>query len=268
MCRAYLQVTSANNECTIQPLERDVQMFTILRSDQRLHVQQGKQEVWHSFFKKSTGPFVGGFGLLVAFDELRIPPGVSTEPHINDEAEVVTYVFRGALSQEDTSGSSNVLHAGEFQRLSTGRFIRHKETSVSRSDWGHIFRISLRPAVVGVSRDHEQKRFTAAQRRNLMCIVASPDGRKGSLRIHQDALVFSAIFESGHHLIHPLETARNAWLHILCGEVTLNDTVLTPGDGVGVTDEPSVSLTVQEYSEMLLVDFGPVYEPPWSSKSS
>jgi len=242
-------------------------MITLLRSEQRLYVQRGRREVWHSFFTQNKGPLAGGFGFLVAFDELRLPPGVITDPHADDEAEVFTYVNRGALSQEDTAGNTNVIHAGEFQRMSTGRFVRHKETSVSRSDWVHMFRISLRPAVIGIGRDHEQERFTAAQRRNLMCIVASPDGRKGSLRVHQDALVFSAIFEPGHHLIHPLETGRSAWLHIVCGEVTLNDIVLTQGDGIGVTNETSVSLTVQEKAEMLLVDLGPVYEPPWAAKS-
>lgn len=241
-------------------------MIKILRNDQRLYVQHGRLKIWHSFFRQDIG--IPGFGALVAFDESRIPPGDSTESHTDDEAEIITYVYRGAISQEDTAGNSNVLHAGEFQRLSTGRFIRHKETSVSRSAWGHIYRISLRPAVIGVDCSHEQGRFTTSQRRNLMCIVASPDGRKGSLRIHQDALVFSAIFESGHHLIYPLETARSAWLHIVFGEVILNETVLTQGDGVGVIDEPSISLTVLENTEILLVDLGSVHKPPWISKSS
>ena len=170
-------------------------------------MKRGKQEVWHSFFAKDhPSSFAGGFGVLVAFDELRLPQGDSTEPHSDDEAEIITYVYRGALSHEDTAGNSGVIHAGEFQRMSTGLRIRHKETSVSRSDWVHVFRISLWPSEIGIERDHEQKRFTAAQRRNVLCVVASTDGRKESLRIHQDALVCSAILEPGHHIVHELET--------------------------------------------------------------
>ena len=232
-------------------------MVTVLRNGQRRHVQHGKREVWHSIFAQDhPGPLASGFSVLVAFDEWRLPPGDSTEPHSVDEAEMVTYLYRGALSQEDTAGYSGVIHAGEFQRMSTGHCIRHKQTNASRSDWAHVFRISLRPSEVGLDRAHEQKRFTAAQRRNELCVVASPDGRKGSLRIHQDALVCSIILDPGHHLVHELLPGRSAWLHILYGEATLNDIVLTQGDGVGITNEPSVSLTVQENTEMLLVDLG------------
>jgi redox-sensitive bicupin YhaK (pirin superfamily) len=242
-------------------------MITLLRNGRRRHVQRGKQEVWHSFFAEDRdhpGPVAGGFGFLVAFDELRLPPGDSTEPHSDDEAEILTYVYKGALSQEDTAGNSGVIHAGEFQRMSTGR-IRHKETSVSRSDWVHSFQISLRPSEIGIERNHEQKRFTAAQRRNLLCVVASPDGRKGSLRIYQDVLVYSAILEPGHHLA---ATGRTAWIHVVCGEATLDDIVLTQGDGCGVMNEPSVSLTVQENTEMLLIDLGPANLRPWKKTSS
>jgi len=233
-------------------------MISLRRNTNRRHVKRGKQEVWHSFFAEgSPGSFAGGFGFLIAFDELRLPPGDSTKPHFDDESEVVTYVYRGALSQEDTAGNSGVIHAGEFQRMSTGRCIRHKETSVSRSDWVHMFRISLLPSEIGIDRDHEQKRFTAAQRRNLLCVVASPDGRKGSLRIHQNVLVYSAVLDPGHHLVHELATGRSAWLHMVYGESTMDDIILTQGDGVGVSNVPSVSLTVQENTEILLVDLGP-----------
>ena len=233
-------------------------MNQLLRNSQRHHVRRGKQEVWHSLFAEDLpDPLASGFGFLVAFDELRLPPDETTEAHSDSEAEVLTYVYKGALSQEDTAGSSSVIHAGEFQRRSTGRCIRPKETSVSRSDWVHMFRIALRPSEIGTDREHEQKRFTEAQRHNLLCVVASPDGRKGSLRIHQDALVHSAILDPGHHLVYELATDRAAWLHAVYGEVRLNDVVLTTGDSVGVMNEHSISFTVQESTEILLVDLGP-----------
>jgi quercetin 2,3-dioxygenase len=121
----------------------------------------------------------------------------------------------------------------------------------------NFFRISLLPSEAGLGCAHQQKRFTAAQRNNLLRAVASPDGREGSLRIHQDAFVFSSRLDPGHHLVHELLPGRSAWLHVVFGEVKLNDVVLTQGDGVGVTIEPTVSLTAQENTEILLVDLGP-----------
>ncbi|HEY5626987.1 MAG TPA: pirin family protein, partial [Nitrospira sp.] len=183
--------------------------------------------------------------------------GGGSASYPTEEAEIVTYVYRGALAQEDSTGSSGVVHAGEFQRMNISRGIRHKETNASRTDWAHIFRISLRPSEVGLVRAHEQQRFAEAQRHNGLCVVASPDGRKGSLVISQDALVCSAVVDAGRHLIHELLPGRNAWLHLIYGEATLQDIVMTQGDGAGLTTERSVSLTAQENAEILLVDLGP-----------
>jgi redox-sensitive bicupin YhaK (pirin superfamily) len=231
-------------------------------------VQHGKHEEWHSFSVEDLpGSLDSGFGFLLAFDELQLQPGASTEPHCEDETEIITYVYKGALSQEDTEGNSGVIHTGEFQRMSTGRRIRHKETSVSRTNRVHLFRMTLQAAQVGLDRGHEQKRFTEVQRRNLLCVVVSPDRRKGSLRIHQDVLVCSAIIDPGHHLVHALAPGRTAWLHVVLGELTLNDIVLMQGDGVGATNERSISLTAQENTELLLVDLGPTNLRPWEKPS-
>jgi redox-sensitive bicupin YhaK (pirin superfamily) len=233
-------------------------MITLRKATERGHVKRGKQDTWLTFFHQDRpGPLADTFGALAALDEMRLPPGGGSWPHRLDEAEIVTYVCTGALAQEDSTGNSGVIHAGEFQFMTTGRGIRHKETNASRTDWTHIFRIVLRPSEVGLDCAHEQKRFTVAQRRNALCVVASRDGRKGSLRTHQDALIFSSILDPGHHLFHELLPGRSAWLHLVYGEATLNDIILTQGDGVGVTIEPSVSLTVHEKSEILLVDLGP-----------
>ena len=233
-------------------------MITQRRSTERRHVQRGKHDAWLTFYpQERPGPPTDDFGVLAALNEMRFPPGASTPPQPRDDAETITYVYKGALAHEDSTGSSGVIHAGEFQCMTTGRGVRHKETNASRTHWAHIFRISLYPSEVGLDCAHEQKRFTAAQRRNMLCVVASPDGRKGSLRIHQDALAYSSILDPGHHLVHELLSGRSAWLHIIYGEATLRDIVLTQGDGVGVTTEPSVSLTVHENTEILLVDLGP-----------
>lgn len=233
-------------------------MITLLRSSQRYHATLGQQEVWRSFVaQKPSGPLAHGIGFLFAFDELRLPPGQRTEPQGSSEVEFVTYVYRGALSQEDTTGYSGVLCAGEFQRVSAGGSVRHTETSVSESDWVHWFRMSLRPWQAGIDHGQEQQRFTAGQRHNVLCVVASPDRRKGSLKIHQDALIYSAMLEPGHHLVHELKSGRRAWLHIVHGEATMDDVVISRGDGVGVLNERAVALTVREPTEILMVDMGP-----------
>jgi len=237
-------------------------MITLRRNTERRHHQRGRDDVWLTFYpQQRAGPPADDFGALINLNEIRFAPGGGSAPHESEEAEVVTYVYRGTLAQEDSAGSSGVVHAGEFQRMTIGRRIRHKETNASRSEAAHIFRISLRPSQVGLECAHEQKRFAAAQRHNVLCVVVSPDGRKGSLRILQDALIYSSVLDPGHHLIHELLPGRSAWIHVICGKATVQDIILTQGDGVGVTIEPSVSLTAQENTEILLVDSGPAPGP-------
>jgi redox-sensitive bicupin YhaK (pirin superfamily) len=233
-------------------------MITLRRNTERRHIQHGNQDTWLTFFPQNQpAPLAEGFGFLAIFNEMRLPPDAGTASNPRDETEIITYVYAGALAQEDSTGSSGVIQAGEFEYMTTGCSIHHKERNASRNDWAHIFRIALRPSEIGLDCTHEQKRFTAAQRRNVLCAVASRDGRKGSLRIHQDACIYSSILNTGHHLFHELLPGRSAWLHIVNGEATLNDIVLTQGDSVGATNVPSVSLTVQEKTEILLVDLGP-----------
>jgi redox-sensitive bicupin YhaK (pirin superfamily) len=163
-------------------------------------------------------------------------------------------VREGALAYEDSNGRSVAIHAGEFQRMTPGRSIRCNETNASRTDWAHVFQIGFFPLQRVREPGHEQKRFSAAERRGLLCVVASPDARKGSLRVHLDARVYSALLDPGQHLIHELTPGRRAWLHVVDGEVTVAEGALTTGDGAAFTGELAVSITAREESEILLVD--------------
>jgi redox-sensitive bicupin YhaK (pirin superfamily) len=232
-------------------------MITLRRAMERHHDRHRKQDVWHTFYSADRADtLAGGFGALEVLDEDRLPPGADVPRHARRDAEIVTYVREGALAYDDSMGRSGVVHAGEFQRMTTGDGIRHSETNASRTDWAHVFQIWLRPSEVGLDFGQEQKRFSAAERRGTLRIVASPDARRGSLRIHQDALMYSAMLDPGQHVVHELSTGRSAWLHLVQGEVTLGDVVLTTGDGAGITAERAVSLTAREGTEVLLLDLG------------
>lgn len=230
-------------------------MITLRRHTERHHDQGRKRDVWQTFDARDRAdPLADGFGSLAGLDEIRISPRGGAAWRPRDEAETVTYVLLGTLAHEDSGGTSGMIRAGEFQRMTAGRGVRYKEVNLSRSDWAHVFRISLKTPERGLAPAHEQRRFTAAERRNVLCVVASPDGRDGSLCVHQDTFVYSSMVDPGHHLVHELLQARSAWLHIMHGEATLNDVVLTEGDGAGVTTEASLSLTAHESAEILLID--------------
>jgi redox-sensitive bicupin YhaK (pirin superfamily) len=233
-------------------------MMILRRNNERLHVQRGKQDIWLTFYHNERAQLVtDNFGALLTFNEILLPTGEMSAQVKGTGVETVSYVYRGVLAQQDSAGNSGVVSAGEFQHLIIGRGIRHKETNPSHTESTIIFRISLHPSEAGLDSVQEQMLFPAAQRHNLLCVVASPDGRKKSFRILQDAFVYSSILDPGRHLVHELLPGRSAWLHVIRGQAVMQEIILAEGDGVGVTIEPSVSITAQENAEIMLVDLGP-----------
>ena len=232
-------------------------MITLRRAAERHHDRNRKLETWLTFEPQDReGILSDGLGNIESVKESRLAPGARVPRASGRDAEILTYVCEGALAYENSLGSSGIVQAGEFQRVTAGRGLHRDRTNASRADWVHFFQIWLRPSEVDLDPGHDQKRFTSAQRRGGLCVVASPDARRGSLRIHQDALIYSALLDPGQHVVHELSQGRSAWIHLVQGEVTLGDLVLTTGDGAGVTAERAVSLTASEESEILLVDVG------------
>lgn len=207
-------------------------------------------------------PLANGFGALETLLERRLPPRTGHRLPIED-LEIITYVRDGALAYHDSMGHSGILNAGEFQRMTAGRAVRYNETNASPTNWAHAFQFCLRPAVVGLEPGHEQKRFSGAERRGMLCVVASPDGRRGSLQVHQDVVLYSAILHPGQHIIHELSPNRSAWLHVVQGQATLDAFTLETGDGAGFTAERAVSLTATEETEILLLELAQLLEAPF-----
>lgn len=230
-------------------------MITVRRAADRQHDKTRALETWLTFGPRDlTGILSDGLGNLEVLQESRLAPGARVPRASGHDAEIVTYVCEGALAYDNSLGASGIVQAGEFQRVTAGRGLHRNRTNASRTDWVHFFQIWIRPSEADLDPGHEQQRFTTALRRGGLCVVASLDGRKGSLHIHQDALIYSALLDPGQHVVHELPPGRSAWLHLVQGEVTVGDLVLSTGDGVGITAERALSLTASEGSEILLVD--------------
>lgn len=230
-------------------------MIRVRRADARRHDRRHQRDVWRTFDPRDrTNPVASGFGALELLDEDRLPPSAPIPQQPRGDAEIVTYVREGAVAYEDATGCSGVIRAGEFQRLAAVHGVRHGEANASRTDWAHVLQIRLRPSVTQLESGREQKRFSAAERRGRLRVVASPDAQRGSLRLRQDAGIYSALLERGQHLVHELLPGRGAWLHVVHGQLSLDDLVLSTGDGAAITTARAVSVTAREAVEILLVD--------------
>jgi redox-sensitive bicupin YhaK (pirin superfamily) len=230
-------------------------MFQVRRGAERGHFNHGWLDTYHTFsFGDYHDPRHTHFQALRVMNEDRVKPGQGFGTHPHRDMEIVTYVLSGALEHKDSMGNGEVLRPGEFQRMSAGSGILHSEFNPSKTEPVHLYQIWLFPRQKGVTPSYEQRAFPEAEKRGRLRVVASPDGREGSLTIGQDASVFLSLLDANQRVTHELTPGRHAWLQVLRGAVDLNGNVLVAGDGVAVSDENALSVRATEASEVMLFD--------------
>ncbi len=228
-------------------------MITLCRASERRHETSGGAENWFTALA-GRGARFAGFGDLESLAEHHLVPGVTGRASVSLGVDTVVYVWAGALAYEDSRGGAFLIQPGEFHRIVPGVGVRHSESNASQTDWTCFISLGLRSSEPLLVPSHEGARFSRAQRRGGLRVVASHDGRRGSVRLHQDVLVHSALLDRGQHVVHELAPGRIAWLHVVEGEATVGDLNLFAGDGTGARLERSVSVTARERSEVLLLD--------------
>jgi quercetin 2,3-dioxygenase len=221
----------------------------------RGHAEHGWLESWHTFsFADYRDPEHMGFRALRVINEDRVMPGEGFPAHGHRDMEILTYVLDGALEHRDSLGNGSVIRPGEVQRMSAGTGVTHSEYNASREEPVHLLQIWILPERDGIAPGYEQRPFPADERRGRLRLLASRDGREGSLTIHQDAALYGTLLEPGKTLVHSLEPGRHAWLQIAGGAVMLDDLALRAGDGAALSDEPILEVRALEPAELLLFD--------------
>jgi len=174
--------------------------------------------------------------------------------------EIVTYVLEGALEHRDSLGTGSVIRPGDVQRMSAGTGVRHSELNASREEPVHFLQIWLFPERRALKPGYEQKQFADADKRGRLRLVASRDGRDGSLTIHQDASLYAGLLGAGESASLALAPGRSAWVQVARGSVTLNGRPLAEGDGAAVSEERTLELAgpanADQPAEVLVFDLG------------
>jgi redox-sensitive bicupin YhaK (pirin superfamily) len=168
--------------------------------------------------------------------------------------EIISYVLAGALQHKDSMGNGSVLRPGELQRISAGTGILHSEFNPSPTEPVHFYQIWLTPDRAGYEPSYEQRRLDPAEKPGTLRLVASPEGRDGSLTIHQDARVYLAALPAGQAVSHALAPGRHAWLQVIRGRVVVHGQSLATSDGAAVSDEPRLDIAGRDDSEVMLFD--------------
>jgi redox-sensitive bicupin YhaK (pirin superfamily) len=140
--------------------------------------------------------------------------------------------------------------------MSAGTGILHSEFNPSQTEPVHFLQMWTIPDRAGLPSSYEQKGFPIEERRGHLRLVAGPDGRDGTITVHQDARLFVANLEADERVVHEVERGRGLWLQLARGIVTVNGTEMREGDGAAVEDEPAITIEADTDAEFLLFDLG------------
>ena len=233
-------------------------MQTIRRANDRGRANFGWLDSRHTFsFGEYYDPAHMGFGPLRVINDDRVAPGGGFPTHPHRDMEIVSYVLSGALAHKDSLGTGSVIKPGDVQRMSAGTGIAHSEYNASNEEATHFLQIWLLPEKRGLAPGYEQKSFDADAKRDRLRLVASPDGRDGSVTIRSDASLYVSLLGKEARVSHDLAPGRGAWLQVARGAVAVGDTVLAEGDGLAVSDEKRLEIVGEAAdSEILLFDLG------------
>jgi redox-sensitive bicupin YhaK (pirin superfamily) len=229
--------------------------LSIRRAGERGRADHGWLRSFHTFsFADYYDPANMGFRALRVINEDRVQPGMGFGAHSHRDMEIISYVLEGALQHKDSMGGSSIIRPGEVQRMSAGTGVTHSEFNASSTDLVHFLQIWIIPDRPGGKPGYEQKAFPEAERQGKLRLVASPDGRDGSVTIRQDVQLYAALPRTGEPLVHPLAAGRHAWVHVARGHVEIGGDQLEAGDAVAVSDARGLELTGRDGSEILIFD--------------
>jgi redox-sensitive bicupin YhaK (pirin superfamily) len=136
--------------------------------------------------------------------------------------------------------------------MSAGTGVLHSEENPSRDTKTHLLQIWLLPERRNLTPEYEQKAFPPAERDGTLRLVASQDGREGSVTIHTDASLYTVNLD-GTSVTHDFAPGRHGWLQVARGSATVNGTPLAQGDGAAISDEARVTIEGTG-AEVLLFD--------------
>jgi quercetin 2,3-dioxygenase len=233
-------------------------MITIRKTNERGRANHGWLDSRFTFsFADYFDPKFVHFRSLRVINEDWVQPGSGFGMHPHRDMEIITYVLQGGLAHKDSMGNGSSIVPGEVQRMSAGTGVMHSEYNHSTSKPVHLLQIWILPNQEGVEPSYEQKNFSAEEKLGKLRLIASPDGRDGSVAIHQDARVYATLLNDGAHVSQSLAPGRAAWIQVARGSVELNGLVLQQGDGAAVSEESKLEIvgkTQGEPAEVLLFD--------------
>jgi redox-sensitive bicupin YhaK (pirin superfamily) len=227
---------------------------TIRKAEDRGHANHGWLDSYHSFsFADYYDPEHMGYGVLRVINEDRVQAGSGFGTHGHRDMEIISYVLEGGLGHEDSMGNGSTIVPGDVQRMSAGTGVRHSEYNHDKTGATHFLQIWIEPKFTGIRPSYEQKHFSDAEKRGRLRLIASPDGRDGSVSMNQDAFLYAGLFDGPERAGLAIATSRKGYAHVARGSVRVNGQALKAGDALKLEGGP-VTIDGGQGAEVLVFD--------------
>ena len=233
-------------------------MLTLRSSGERGYADHGWLKSFHSFsFAGYYDPAHMGWGNLRVINEDRIAAGKGFGTHGHRDMEIISYVLSGNLAHKDSMGNVKGIPPGDVQRMSAGKGVMHSEFNHAEGQQTHFFQIWIEPNVTGIEPSYEQKTVPAIAKRGQLQLVASPQGEGHAVKISADAALYAGFFDGAESASLALNPARKAYVHVVQGQLQVNDQVLNAGDAALIEGESLLTLSQGQAAEVLVFDLAP-----------
>lgn len=230
-------------------------MIKLRRASDRGHADHGWLNSYHTFsFADYFDPEQMGFRGLRVINEDRVAPGRGFGKHGHRDMEILSYLLEGALEHRDSMGTGSVIRPGDLQRMSAGTGVTHSEVNASSDQIVHFLQIWLLPERAGLEPSYEQAHFPASDRQGRFRLLASRDGRQGSVTVHADVALHGGLFAPGESAELLLAQGRSAWVQLVKGRAQMDDHELHAGDGAALSGIEAVRVAAIEPTEVLVFD--------------
>lgn len=226
----------------------------VRRADDRFHSDLGWLNSRHTFsFGDHYDPAFMGFEALRVINDDRVAPNQGFGEHAHAGMEIISYVISGQLQHSDSMGNGRTIEPGEFQYMSAGTGVRHSEFNPSKTEPVHFLQIWITPREKRTEPRYEELSVNVRTADQSLTLVASADGRDGSIAVHQDVDMLFGRLASGES-VRPTTSGSRHWMHLISGEIQTHGETLSPGDGAAVQG-PLGKITATKESEFLIFSF-------------
>jgi redox-sensitive bicupin YhaK (pirin superfamily) len=231
-------------------------MIKIRKAEDRGHAYHGWLDSYHTFsFADYYDPSHMGFRDLRVINEDTIDPAQGFGTHSHNNMEIISYVLEGALAHKDSMGTTATIKPGEVQRMSAGSGVSHSEFNNLPDQKTHFLQIWILPEKKNIQPGYEQKFFADTEKQGKLRLVASSDGREGSVSVNQDINLYASLLDNGEEVTYEIPSGRYVWLHIARGKVRVNNEYdLKKGDAISAGDEKLLKISGVDKAEILLFD--------------